>query len=90
MAHALQIFRVRVPPDAFLRFVDATLRARFGARTRERDNGRYRAASLGVDAMRDIGANRQYQDYAASTNVSVCSERRLHRLAAGARWASPR
>jgi hypothetical protein len=88
MAHALQILGARVPPDAFLRLVDAALRARFGARTRERDNSHHRAATLDADAMRDIGAARQYQDYAAS--VSACSDRRLHRIADAGRWASPR
>ena len=90
MAHALQIFGARVPPDGFLRLVDAALRARFGARTRERDNSDHRVASLDADTMRDIGAVRQYLDYAASANVAACSERRLHRIADGGRWASPR
>lgn len=90
MAHALRIFGARIPPDAVLRLVDAALRAHFGARLRERDNSHRRAASLGVDAMRDIGADRQYQDYAASANVAAGSERRLHRIADGGRWASPR
>jgi hypothetical protein len=70
--------------------VDAALRARFGARTCERDDRHHRAASLGVDAMRDIGVDRQYQDYAASADLSACSERRLQRIADGGRWASPR
>ena len=90
MAHALQILGARVPPDAFLRLVDAALRARFGARTRERDNSHHRAATLDADAMRDIGAARQYQDYAASANVAAGSERRLHCIADCGRWASPR
>jgi hypothetical protein len=89
MAHALQILRARVPPAAFLRLVDAALRARFGAGTRERDNSHHRAASLDADTMRDIGAARQYQDY-ASADASACSERRLHRIADRGRWAAPR
>jgi hypothetical protein len=89
MAHALRIFRARVAPDAFLRLVDAALRARFDARTRQRDTSHDRAASFDADTMSDLGAARQYQDY-ASANISVCSDRRLHRIADGARWASPR
>ena len=54
MAHALRIFGARIPPDAVLRLLDAALRARIGARLRERDNSHRRAASLNADAMRDI------------------------------------
>ena len=90
MAHTLRIFRATVPPDAVLRLVDAALRARFGARTRERDNSHHRAASLDAETMRDIGAARRYQDYAASANLAACSDRRLHRIADAGRWASPR
>ncbi|HSA82892.1 MAG TPA: hypothetical protein VLE23_18895 [Geminicoccaceae bacterium] len=90
MAHALQSFWGRVPADAFLRLVDAALRARFAARRRERENGHHRAAALDPATMRDIGAARGYQDYAASADLSAGSDRRLHRIADGGRWASPR
>lgn len=90
MAHALRIFRAGVPLDAGLRLVDATLRAWFKARTRERGHSGHRMASLDADGMRDLGAAREYQDYTGSANISACSERRLHLIADAGRWASPR
>ena len=90
MAHALPNLRARIPPDAVLRLLDATLRAGFGALMHERDNNHRRPVSLDADTMRDIGAARRYQDYGASANVSACAERRLHRIAEAGRWASPR
>lgn len=90
MTHALRVFGTLVPPDAVLRLVDAALRARFGARTRERDDTRHRAAGLDMDVMRDIGAARQYRDYSASADLSGRSDRHLHRVADGCRSASPR
>ena len=89
MAHALPILRARVPAAAFLRLVDAALRARFGPRTRERDARRHWAASLDEATMRDIGAARQYQDY-ASSHGAISPDRRLYRIADRGRWAAMR
>ena len=39
--------------------------------------------------LRDIGARREYQDYASSAAVTAGTDRRLHRIAEAARWTSP-
>lgn len=90
MAHALRAFRAAGPPDAVLRFVDAALSWGLGARTRERDEDRDRAGPLDVATMRDIGACREYQDYAPSARVSASAARRLHCMADSARCGLPR
>ena len=90
MAHALQTFRTGGLPDAVLRFVDAALRWSLGARTREQDEDRDRAGPLDVATMRDIGARREYQDYAPSARVSASAARRLHCMADSARCGLPR
>ena len=90
MAHALRAFRAAGLPDAVFRFVDATLRWGFDARTRERDENRDRAGPLDVATMRDTGARREYQDYAPSARVSASAARRLHRMADSARCGIPR
>ena len=71
MAHALRTFRAGGLPDAVLRFVDATLRWGLEARTCEQDEDRDWAGPLDVATMRDIGARREYQDYAPSARVSA-------------------
>ena len=38
--------------------------------------------------LRDIGARREYQDYASSAAVTAGSDRRLHRIAEATRWPS--
>ena len=38
--------------------------------------------------LRDIGACREYQDYASSAAVTAGSNRRLHHLAEATRWPS--
>ena len=90
MAHALRTFRTGGLPDAVLRFVDATLRWGFDARTREQDEDRDRAGPLDVATMRDIGARRDYQDYAPSARVSASAARRLHGIADSAKCGLPR
>jgi hypothetical protein len=90
MAHALQIFRTGGLSDAVLRFVDAALRWGPGARTREQNEDRDRAGPLDVATMRDLGARREYQDYAPSARVPASPARRLHRLADSARCGLPR
>ena len=90
MAHALRIIRTGCLTDAVLRFVDATLRWGLKARTREQDEDRDRAGPLDVATMRDIGALREYQDYAPSARVSVSTARRLHGIAALAKGGLPR
>jgi hypothetical protein len=90
MAHALRTFRAAGLPDAVLRFADATLRWGLDARTREQDEDRDRAGPLDVATMRDIGARREYQDYAASARVSASAARRLHCIADSARCGLPR
>ena len=85
MAHALQIFRTGGLSDAVLRFVGATLRWRFDARTREQNEERDRAGPLDVATMRDIGARRDYQDYAPSARASASAARRLHCIVDSAR-----
>lgn len=90
MAHALRAFRAAGLPDAVLRFVEAALRWRLGARTREREEDRDRAGPLDVATMRDTGAIREYQDYAPTAHVPASAARRLHRMADSARCGSPR
>jgi hypothetical protein len=90
VAHALRTFRAGGLPDAVLRFADAALRWGFGARTREQEENRDRAVSLDVATMRDIGACREYQDYAPSARVSASAARRLHCMADSARCGLPR
>jgi hypothetical protein len=89
MAHALQIFRSAVLPDAVLRFVDATLRWGFDARTRERDENPLPASPLDAVALRDIGARREYLDYSSAAGVPASAARHLHRIADAARWGLP-
>ena len=90
MAHALQTFRTGGLHDAVLRFVDATLRWGFDAPTREQDENRDRTARLDVATIRDIGAHREYQDYAPSARVPASATRRLHCIAESARCGLPR
>ena len=90
MAHALQTFRTGGLADAVLRFVDATLRWGLDARPREQDENRDRAGPLDVATMRDIGARREYQDYAPSAGVPASAARRLHCIADSARCGLPR
>ena len=90
MAHALQTIRTGGLADAVLRFVDATLRWGFAARTREQDENRDRAGPLDVATMRDIGARHEYQDYAPSARVPASAARRLHSIADLARCGLPR
>ena len=90
MAHALQIFRTAGLPDAVLRFVDTTLRWGLRVRTREQDEDRDRAGPLDGATMRDIGARREYQDYAPLARLSASAARRLHRIADSARCGLPR
>ena len=90
MAHALQAARVRGLADAVLRFVDAAQRWGFAARTREQGERRDRAGPLDVATMRDIGARREYQDYAPSARVPAAAARRLHRVADSAQCGLPR
>ena len=90
MAHALQSFRTGGLPDAVLRLVDATLRWGFDARTRKRDENRNWAEPLDAATTRDIGARREYQDYASSARVPSSAARRLHCIADAARCGLPR
>ena len=90
MAYARQTFRTGGLPDAVLRFIGATLRWGFAARTRGQDEDRDRAGPLDAATMRDIGARREYQDYAPSARASVPAARRLHRIADSARCGLPR
>jgi hypothetical protein len=85
MAHALQTFRTGGLADAVLRFVGATLRRGFDARTREQNEDRDRTGALDVATMRDIGARREYQDYGPSARVPAYTARRLHCIADSAR-----
>ena len=89
MADALRALRTGGLTDAVLRFVDATLRWRFDARTREQHEDRDRAGPLDVAAMRDIGARSEYQDYAPSARVLASAARRLHCIADSARCGLP-
>ena len=84
MAHALQTIRTGGLADAVLRFVDATLRWGFDGCTRERDEDRDRTALPDVATMRDIGARRDYQDYAPSARSLG-----LHGIAASAKCGLP-
>ena len=84
MAHALQIFRTGGLTDAVLRFVGATLRWGFDAGPREQKEDRDQVGPLDAATMRDIGARRDYQDYAPSARVSASTARRLYGIAASA------
>jgi hypothetical protein len=90
MARAAQTFRIAVLPITLLRIVDATMRVAFGARTRKRQADRHRAGSLDAIAMRDIGACREYQDYACSADAPASAAMRLHRIADATRYGLPR
>lgn len=81
MVHALQIFRTGGLPDAVFRFVGATLRWGIDARTREQNEDRVRAGPLDLATMRDIGARREYHDYAPSAHAPASAARRLHCIA---------
>ncbi len=85
MVQALQIFRTGGLPEAVFRFVGATLRWGFDARTQEQNEDRVRAGPLDVTTMRDIGAHREYQDYAPSGRIPSSPSRRLHCIADAAR-----
>jgi hypothetical protein len=89
MAHALQIFRTGGLSDVVLRFVDATFRWGFDARSRERDEKRHQTGSLDVATTRDIGARREYQDYSSSAGASSSAARHLHRIADAVRCGLP-
>ena len=90
MAHALQIFQTSGLPDAVLRFVGATLRWGFNARSREQDGNRDQAGALDEATMRDIGASREYQDYTPSARAPASAARRLHCIVDSARCGLPR
>ena len=90
MAHALRAFGAAGLPEAVLRFVDAALCWRLGTRPREQDKDRDRVGPLEVATMRDIGACREYQDYAPSVRAPASAARRLHGIAASAKCGLPR
>jgi hypothetical protein len=90
MAHALRAFRAAGLPDAVFRFVDGALRWRLGTRPREQDENRDRAGPLDEATMRDIGACREYQDYAPSARVAASAARRLNCMADSVRCGLPR
>ena len=90
MAHALRTVRTGSLTDAVLRFVDVTLRWRFGDRTREQNENRGRAGPLDVATMRDIGACYEYQDYAPSARVAASATRRLQCIANSVECGLPR
>lgn len=85
--HSLRISGAATLPELLMRLGDVALR-RLGARTRERHDRQRQTGSLSADIMRDIGAARQFQGYAAS--VAASSEGRLYRIADAGRSASPR
>ena len=89
MAYAEQVSRTGILADVIRRIVDATLpHAGFAAPGSLRKLGHHPGESLDADILRDIGARREVQDYSASAAVSARSDRRLHRIAEAARWAS--
>jgi hypothetical protein len=59
------------------------------APTCEQDEDRDWAEPLDVATMRDIGARRDYQDYAPSARVSASTARRLYGIAASAKCGLP-
>lgn len=89
MAHALRAFRAGDLTDAVLRFVGATLRWGFDARTRKKDETQERAGRLDLATMRDIGAVCEYQDYAPPARLSASGARRLDCIAHSARCGLP-
>ncbi len=46
--------------------------------------------AIDVEVKRDIGTEREYQDYAVNQNVSASSGKRLHRIADTVRLLSSR
>ena len=91
MAYTEQVSRTGILADFIRRIVDAALpHDGFAARGSLRKAGYHTGGSFDADILRDIGARREVQDYAASPAVSACSDRRLHRIAEATRWTSPR
>jgi hypothetical protein len=90
MALAPQMFRTAVLPVTLLRMVGAIPRMPFGAGAPQRQADRYGAGPLDPGAMCDIGACREYQDYACAAEAPATPARRLHRIADAVRWGSPR
>jgi len=85
MAHALQIFRTGGLTDAVLRFVGVSLRWGSDAGPREQKEDRDQVGPLDAATMRDIGARRDYQDYAPSARAPASAARRLHCIVDSAR-----
>ena len=89
MVYSEQCSRTEILADVMRRIVDAAVpHDGFAARRSLRKVDHHRGGSLDADILRDIGARRAYQDYAASAAVSAGSDRRLHRIAEAARWTS--
>ena len=89
MAHSVRISRTNPLPEMLMRLVDVALRGRrIGTRPRERHDRPRQAGWLSAEVMRDVGAARQFQEYAAS--VAASAEGRLYRVADADRSAAPR
>ena len=86
--HTVPISRTSPLAEMLMRLADVALRGRIGARPRERRDRHRQAGWLGADVMRDVGAARQFQEYAAS--VAASAEGRPYRVADADRSASPR
>ena len=89
MAYTEQLPRTGILAELIRRLVEAArTHSRFAARRHKA--GRCPGGTLDANTLRDIGACRAYQDYASSAAVSAGSERRPHRIADSACWASLR
>ena len=82
MAYAERLPRTASPADVIRGIVEAVL-PRDGSAGRGRaDRARpHPGAGLDAGTLRDIGARREYQDYASSTAVTTGPDLRLHRIA---------
>lgn len=91
MACSEQFLGTGIQADIVRRILDAVLPHDGSAARRSlRQAGRHPGGSLDAGILRDLGARREYQDYAASAAVSDGSDRRLHRIAEAALWAPHR
>jgi hypothetical protein len=91
MSCSQQLSRTGVPADIVRRILDAVPPLDgFAARGSRRQVGRHPGGPLDAAILRDLGARREYQDYADSAAVPAGSDRRLHRIAEAALWAPQR
>lgn len=90
MAYVEQVSGNTGPAAAVRAAIGALAHSLSGVLIRRHGGLRHTPGPLGAATMQDIGARRQYQDYAPSRIVPGCPDQRLDRIANVTRWASPR